>query len=79
MTAPIDFICVRRDHYQEGLGRADGSGHYTLHRDRWAYCAAGKPTEEHTWKATGGVAPDALRHEIDWLTVGPRDEQPPDR
>lgn len=67
---PIEYICVRRDHYLGGLDLPDGTGHFTLHRGAWAYCAANQPTEEHVWQPTGGLAVHELRHQIDWAANG---------
>ena len=45
-----------------GRRRVDGTGHLTLHDGGWAYCAAGKPMEKHTWQAISPVPLASLKH-----------------
>ncbi len=68
--AVIDRVCVRRDHFEVGRGRPDGTGHLTLVGREWAYCSAALAAEKHVWQRTGGVVLDALSHDVDWLARG---------
>lgn len=68
---PIVHVCVRRDHFEIGLRRNDGTGHLTLVGKAWAYCAAARPTEEHVWQRITPVPFDALSHQTDWLARVP--------
>jgi hypothetical protein len=60
--APIDFICVDREHIQVGRDVPDGEGHLTLYDERWAYCSAARPNVPHEWRASGGVQLMEIRH-----------------
>jgi hypothetical protein len=60
--APIDYICVDERHLQVGRDVADGGGHITVHKRRWAYCSAGLADESHDWRPSGGLDFAAMRH-----------------
>jgi hypothetical protein len=75
VPAPVDLICVSRDHYRGRARNADGSGHFTWYERQWAYCAAGKAEELHIWKATGGLAVDQLDHSKDWVRSNGSDDE----
>ena len=45
----VVFLCVETAHQDIGRTQPDGSGHLTLRDGAWAYCAAGRYTEPHTW------------------------------
>lgn len=74
----IAQVCVRRDHFQVGRERPDGTGHLTLVGREWAYCAAALPQEVHVWQRTGGMPLTALSHDIDWLAPSAQ-PRPPER
>jgi len=70
---PILHICVRRDHFDIGRSRADGTGHLTLVGKEWAYCSAARPTEEHVWQRLTPVPLAAISHQTDWLARAPEE------
>jgi hypothetical protein len=66
VSAQVEYVCVTREHYEEGLAKPLGSGHITRYENAWAYCAAGKPEEQHIWHKVGGLGLQDIRHDIDW-------------
>ena len=72
----IENVCVRRDHFEVGRSRPDGTGHLTLVGRKWAYCSAALAQEQHVWQQTGGIALASLSHDIDWVAPGPRPPHP---
>ena len=70
MAAEIEYVCVGRTHYEEGPHKPLGSGHITRYENAWAYCAAGKPEEPHTWRKVGSLQLQQIRHDIDWSKRG---------
>jgi hypothetical protein len=65
-AAPSDdlvrFACVSGPHQALGPTRPDGSGHLTLRDGAWAYCAAGRADEPHTWAEIAPRPLSAIRH-----------------
>lgn len=54
----VAFLCIDDRHREIGRRRPDGSGHLTLRDGAWAYCAAGRADEPHTW---ADISPRPLR------------------
>ncbi|HEY8757722.1 MAG TPA: hypothetical protein VIN74_04425 [Candidatus Limnocylindria bacterium] len=59
----VVFVCADGRHVDIGRTRPDGSGHLTLRDGAWAYCAAGRPTEPHTWVEISPRLLPAISHE----------------
>ena len=59
----VVFVCADGRHVDIGRARPDGSGHLTLRDGAWAYCAAGSPTEPHTWVEISPRLLPAISHE----------------
>ena len=70
VAAEIEYVCISREHYEAGLRKPLGSGHITRYQNAWAYCAAGKPEEQHVWHKVGGLQLQEIRHDIDWSKRG---------
>lgn len=58
----VDLICVTAEHIEAGKRVADGEGTLTVSDRLWAYCSAGLANAPHSWKETGGVPFDSIRH-----------------
>ena len=69
IEAPVDdlivFICAAGRHVEIGRTQPDGSGHLTLRGGAWAYCAAGRSTEPHTWVEISPRPLPAISHADD--------------
>jgi len=50
MNDRVDFVCARPEHQVSELNDA-----LTMHKDHWAYCAAGAGGP-HDWRSTGGLS-----------------------
>lgn len=59
------FLCADGRHVEIGRAKPDGSGHLTLRDGAWAYCAAGRSTEPHTWVEISPRPLPAISHSVD--------------
>lgn len=58
------YMCVANEHVNgDGLSH----GHFTRHRDTWAYCPSAKPGDGHQWQEVSDVlhgSPEELAQRI---------------
>ena len=55
MDDRVEFVCALRSHRRREVNDA-----LTMHREKWAYCPAGK-REPHDWRPTGGMSLDEVK------------------
>ena len=58
----VRVICVSGPHQEIGSTLPDGSGRLTVRDGAWAYCAAGRAEEPHTWAEITPRPLAAIRH-----------------
>ena len=69
MNDRVDYFCARPEHQAPEPNDA-----LTMHKDRWAYCAAGA-AEPHDWKATGGMSLDYVKRFVRLHPIRPVDAE----
>lgn len=67
MNDRVDFFCAHSEH--QGSEPNDA---LTMHKDRWAYCAAGA-SEPHEWQPTGGMSLNDVKRLARWHPIRPVD------
>lgn len=58
----IHYVCIGGEHLRVGLAVPNQRGHLTIHQGKWAYCSAGRGTEEHQWAPIAAAKISDLRH-----------------
>lgn len=67
MNDRVDFFCARPEHQAPEPYDA-----LTMHKDRWAYCAAGAGGP-HDWRSTGGMPLEDVKRFVRLHPIRPVD------